>query len=434
MKNLLHKELQKTVPLPQLDTWFTPLCMDFDEKTHTLSVTFPHAFFQTWFMGVGKQLFEKAACKVSENIYGSQAHITYISPQSNVKTPSFRLKKKTSSFNEKAQVPCISEGFYYNTKNTFLIQAANKVTLLEKPLIYNPFIMYGKSGTGKTHLLKNMYTILLTQVKTGLQKDFHVFFGSAESLWECLRDNAMHAFFHKYTAFVIDDIHRIPAEEKVHENFATFIDMCFENNKQLIFTSLYSPKNKRTFHETVCSRFHKGLITEIKSSDIDVRMRYALAHSRDLGLKLSRDHLLLLAQRCEYIPFLSGIILKIHAFASFSHIDVTTTDLENIIASSGGEKKQLQAQDIILFTAAHFSLQKEDLLGNKRLQNVVKARQIALYLCKELMGLSSPALGKIFGGRDHSTVIHSIKKIKQLLETDKETYLNITQIKKKIFT
>ncbi len=425
MKESIEKNLKKTIPLYELQKCFAPLRIAFDEKTHTLSVTFPHAFFQTWFLKAWQDTFERAAHEALQESGFQEASILYISPQARETQASFLHCAKNIGNRQDIIKQDVTHQFFYNSKNDFPIAAATDVALMHIPRKYNPFIIYGESATGKTHILGNMHKSFV--------KTLPVFFEKGEKFWDLLRQENLTHFLARYAVFIIDDIHRTVLDVSLQEKFLHFMDTCCKENKQLIVTCLHAPANERHFFDTMRSRLYNGLVVQLKASDIDVRMRYAQAYAKELDIKLSRDHLLFLTQRCEHIPFLRGILNKIQAFVSFSTQELTTADLKNILLSSGGERKKIETKSIIAQTALHFSLQEEDLLGSQRTQSVVKARQIAIYLCRELLALSSPALGKVFGGRDHSTIIHSINKVKKLHETDSDMQNSIEEIKKKLY-
>ncbi len=426
LKELIEKNLKKTIPLYELQKWFAPIRLLFDEKTHTLSVTFPHAFFQAWFSKEWQHCFEHAAQHVAQELYAQNVSIIYFSPQEKQEKASFLQTNLHAEQTQRLVRHGVAQQFFYNSKNNFPIAAANDVVLMQIPLKYNPFIIYGKSGTGKTHIIENM--------QKSFMSTHSVFFEKGEKFWELFREENLPHFLTKYSIFIIDDIHRTRLDVSLQEKFLQFMELCCKEHKQIILTCTHAPDNERNFFDTMRAQLYNGLVVQLKSSDIEVRMRYALAHTKELDIKLSRDHLLLLAQRCEHIPFLRGILRKIQAFVSFSTQELTTADVENILLSSGAEIKKIETKSIIAQTALHFSLQEEELLTDTRVQSVVKARQVAIYLCRELLALSSPALGKVFGGKDHSTIIYSINKIKKLNEIDVEMQNTLAQIKKKLHT
>ena len=165
--------------------------------------------------------------------------------------------------------------------------------------------------------------------------------------------------------------------------------------------------------------------------DLDVRLRYLQISGKERGLRLTRDQLLFLAQRCTQFRLLQGLLLKVEAFATVKGCTLTRTDLENIVRT-GLVDKTPDCREIINEVAFALNLDPKETLTGKRRPDLVLARQVAMYVCRRKLGLSYPELGRAFGGKDHSTVIHAIKKINKLLVSDKSVRQLVTKVEAKL--
>lgn len=462
LKDIIRKYLQKTCSPADLWRWFEPLHVEFDAHKAQISVLFPHVFFEPWFTLQGKEIFEHCARKAVLDQCGQEIHITYAQMHTIAPIPSFTtvstspvISHSVNNSETSESVAKIStthtpvsngfDNFIVNAKNAFPLAAARKVAMSDLQPQYNPFIICGKNGTGKTHLLRALTSSLIT-----LHGKDAVFSANADILTEILLKQGLQAFSH-VRVLIVDDMQRMAHNSQIQESLIQLMDQ-FSNefadhtrqeqgpyahpyegqpqHKQMIFACSVAPTSLQGLEEGLRSRLEVGLVVELKEADIDVRMRFAQYRCRQHNIHLSREHLLLLAQRCVQIRHLSGVILKVAAFQSLEQRDIYTADLENILQSSG-EEKQNTDEDIINTVSKHMNISVEDILGGKRQPSCVRARQWAMYLCRNLLGVSYPALGRLFGGRDHSTVMHSIKKIDQIVKSDKDAQYLCAELKKK---
>lgn len=454
LKDIIRKSLQKTCSPADLRRWFEPLHVEFDAHLAQISVLFPHVFFAPWFDHQGKNLFEDCARKAVLAQCGREASIAYNTAHTAKPKPLFNAfyssssaafatasprrespnivqqPSKTPAQASTARAPVSSgfDDFIVNAKNAFPLAAARQVAKAGPSPQYNPFVICGKSGTGKTHLVRALTTAL--GVAHGQDA---VFSASADILAETLLTQGLSAFA-QVRALIVDDLQRVahngPVQEKLIQLMEQFSNEFEGQHKQMIFACSAAPASLQGLEEGLRSRLEVGLVVELKEADIGVRMRFAQCRCRQHNIHLDREHLLLLAQRCVQIRHLTGVILKVAAFHSLEQRDIDTADLENILRSSG-EEKQNTGEDIIHVVATHMDISVTDILSGKRQPACVRARQWAMYLCRELLGVSYPVLGRLFGGRDHSTVMHAIKKIDELVGSNKDAQNLCTELKKK---
>ncbi len=417
----LKEKLNKIYPLKNSDGWLSSLSLHLDISQKTLMVTFPHIFFGSWFAQEAQSYFEKALGDVIFSAYAFTPHIIY--KNSDQKQHNSFFIKQT----QKNSTTDFFDEFIYNTKNEFPLSLLK--AMAEKPfeVKYNPFVMYGSSSSGKTQILQCLKRAL--QEKHLLSKA--LFYANIEDFSKALQEYGPKILCQKYLFFIIDKFEDVRPLLPLQQKCIDFLEQCVLNKKQVLIASAISPEQEKQLHSALRDRFNRGLLVQVKNSDIDVRMRFAVKFSKELGVKLSKEHILLLAQRCKNISMLRGIILKIEAFCNHHEGILQTNHIESILHPFHVQEKNLSPQNIVSCIASYFEMNEDQILGHKREPDIVRARQVSMYLCRDLLGLSYPSIGKFFGNRDHSTVMYAIKKIKKLTDTNKNMQHMVTEIKTK---
>ncbi len=421
MKYLIQENLQNYCSAHDLNKWFEPLNIYYDKENTKLFVIFPHAFFESWFVEQGKNNFEQAVKNISMQNFGLIPKIEYVISSSTQKKPhdfyaSFLKNKQINHINKSFT------NFLYNKKNELTLATSKEIA--KNKVIYNPFLIYGKSGSGKTHILNAIYSDLLNFKK-------NIFFGSANNFYENISTSNIESFVNKFSTFIIDDFHHISVNDDFSPLIIQFIDICIAKKKQLIFATSLPLTAKKKYTEALLSRLTMGLDVKLAKPDIDVRMRFAFTFCNEQNIKISKNQILSISQRCNTIAMMCGILLKVKAFTKLSPKKLSDSELENILTSLGEEKKSITSQDIINISSQYFNIDKKQILNGSRQPQIVQARQIAMYLCRDLLGLSYPNIGKMFGGKDHSTVMYSIKKINLLIDKNKNMQHAVAKIKQK---
>ena len=415
LKDILRDRLQQDCSPEELRRWYDPLLLEYDTAAARLTVFFPHVHFAPWFAQEGQAAFERAVT----GWFGEQGISPELAYHAAVMPPRRPPPK------DAPPAAYTLDGFITNNKNAFPLAAARRVADPASGHAYNPFIVCGKSGTGKTHILRALAGAL-----AAAHGGDAVFSGGVDELAAAVAAHGGSAFFRARQALVVDDLQRAARDAALQEQLIRIMDAFLDSRRQMIFACADTLASLRGLSEGLRSRLEVGLVVELKEPDLDVRLRFAQARCRGQGLKLERDHLLLLAQRCAQLRYLSGIVLKVAAFQSLEQRAITTADLENILHGTG-DGRPVGPEDIVRTVAEHLKLTPKDILGGKRHPALVRARQIAMYLCREMQGTSYPALGRFFGGKDHSTVVHSIKKVTSLLVSDNDVQHLVTELKRK---
>jgi chromosomal replication initiator protein len=420
VKDALRAHLAQRCAEEDLCCWYDPLRIEMDQEASCLMVTFPHHLFGPWFARTGQDALESglASClgkKIPIRYLARRQHAASAAPGSPLPAQSVSMEKPFGEL-------CTLERFIINKKNFFPLAVAREVAKAQREPTYNPLVYYGKSGSGKTHLLRAIANELSAAYNYRA-----VYYGNTATLIQESEQRGTVAGIDRYLAYCIDDIHLFANNFPLQEKLLVFLDACLYGKKQFVCACSGPLASHRGFSESLRSRLELGLIVELKNPDIDVRMRFAQVQCAAHGFILAREHLLLLAQHCEHLRYLSGVLLKIAAYAKLTQREIATQDIEKILKNSG-EHSPVTPQHIIHRVAEYFSLPLEEITGNKRKPALVFARQTAMYLCREILGTSYPVLGQIFGGKDHSTVMYGIKKIEKYIVEHKNAHTEITEL------
>jgi len=330
----------------------------------------------------------------------------------------------------------IFETFVIGSSNRFAHAAA--VAVAEAPgKAYNPLLIYGDSGLGKTHLLH-----AIGHYVRSLFSGARVRYVSSEEFTNefinAIRDDKASAFQRRYRdvdVLLIDDIQFLEGKIQTQEEFFHTFNTLHNANKQIVITSDRAPKRLEALEDRLRNRFEWGLITDVQPPDLETRIAILRKKAATERMTAPPDVLEFIASKIQTnIRELEGALIRVTAFASLNRQPVDLTLAEIVLKDlipEGGEP-QITAPLIIAQTAAYFGMSIDDLCSASRSRVLVTARQIAMYLCRELTDLSLPKIGQQFGGRDHTTVMHADKKIRQLLAERRSVYNQVTELTNRI--
>lgn len=330
----------------------------------------------------------------------------------------------------------IFETFVIGSSNRFAHAAA--VAVAEAPAkAYNPLFIYGDSGLGKTHLLH-----AIGAYAKELYGNVRVRYVSSEEFTNdfinSIRDDKASAFQRRYRdldILLVDDIQFLENKERTQEEFFHTFNTLYNANKQIVISSDRPPKQLTTLEDRLRSRFEWGLITDIQPPEIETRIAILRKKAAQDKLNAPDDVLEYIASKISTnIRELEGALIRVTAFASLSRqgVDLGLAEIVLKDLMPTDATPEITGQAIMAQTAAYFSLTLEDLCGTSRSRVLVNARQIAMYLCRELTDLSLPKIGQMFGGRDHTTVMHADRKIRQLMAERRSIYNQVTELTNRI--
>ncbi|GGC78982.1 hypothetical protein GCM10011512_02010 [Tersicoccus solisilvae] len=326
----------------------------------------------------------------------------------------------------------IFDAFVIGQSNRFAHAAA--VAVAEAPAkAYNPLFIYGDSGLGKTHLLH-----AIGHYARRLYNGIRVRYVNSEEFTNdfinSIRDDEGTSFKQLYRSvdiLLIDDIQFLAGKEHTQEEFFHTFNALHNHDKQVVITSDLPPKQLTGFEERMRSRFEWGLITDVTMPELETRIAILRKKAILEGLKAPDDVLEYIASRISTnIRELEGALIRVTAFASLNKqpVDLQLAEivLKDLITADGA--KEITSATILGQTAMYFNLSQEELCSKSRTRTLVTARQIAMYLCRELTDMSLPKIGQELGGRDHTTVIHADRKIRQLMAERRHIYNQVTEL------
>ncbi|MCI9063201.1 MAG: chromosomal replication initiator protein DnaA [Clostridia bacterium] len=298
---------------------------------------------------------------------------------------------------------------------------------------YNPLFIYGGVGLGKTHLMQAIGNRILQNNRT-----MNIVYVTSEKftnqLINSIRDGKNDPFRNKYRnadALLIDDIQFIAKKERVQEEFFHTFNTLYENGKQIIISSDKPPRDIPFLEDRLKSRFEWGLLADISCPDYETRVAILRKKALDESIIIDDEILANIATKIDSnIRELEGVFNKIVARASLTHSPITIELAENVINEFISKRDKVISSEFIQETVAkYFSIDKKELAGEKRSNDIAFPRQIAMYLCREVANMSFPQIGIDFGKRDHSTVMHAYKKIDKEIKEKTNTKLIVESVK-----
>ncbi|GAB7041345.1 MULTISPECIES: chromosomal replication initiator protein DnaA [Catenuloplanes] len=327
---------------------------------------------------------------------------------------------------------------------TFVIGSSNRfahaasVAVAESPAkAYNPLFIYGSSGLGKTHLLHAIghYATTLGHARSVRYVSTEEF---TNEFINSLRDDKTSAFQRRYRdtdILLIDDIQFLVSRERTQEEFFHTFNTLHNANKQIVISSDRSPKQLTTLEDRLRTRFEWGLLADIQPPDLETRIAILQKKAAQERLLAPPDVLEFIASRISSsIRELEGALIRVTAFASLTRSPVALSLAEEVLRDfiPDGAGPEINADQIMVSTSEYFGVSLEDLRGHSRSRVLVNARQVAMYLCRELTDLSLPRIGQAFGGRDHTTVMHADRKIRQQMAERRSLYNQIAELTNRI--
>ena len=323
------------------------------------------------------------------------------------------------------------DNFIVGASNRFAQAAAEAVA--ENPgQQYNPLYIYGGVGLGKTHLMQAIGHAMYAK-----NPNINIIYATGEhftnDLISAIVNGSTETFRNKYRGadiLLIDDIQFIAGKDKSQQEFFHTFNALFENGKQIVITSEKPPKDI-VLDERIKSRFEMGLTVDIQSPDYETRLAILRKKIQTGHYVINDDILVTVASRVRSnIRELEGVLKKLVAYKDFSNRELTKEVVDNVIESTLLKSTNVLTSKLVMqVVAKFFNVKVDDLISSKRSNSITFPRQIAMYLCRESANMSFALIGKDFGGRDHSTVLHSYNKIKDEINSNPETYDLIKDLK-----
>ena len=436
------ENLEKVLSDRDFTTWIKPINYSHHDET-TVYLSVPTTFFKEWIEEHYRQVLMGALSVTAGRKFFVELVVIEGANGSETFQPEELIIKghaESELLTEEHQNPSLSslnpkytfELFVSGTGNQFAHAAAMAVA--HNPAdTYNPLFIYGGVGLGKSHLLNAIGHTIRNN-----SPDLNVYYCSAEKFMyemvNALRQKRMEQFrsrFRGLDVLLVDDIQFISGKVGTQEEFFHTFNALYDMQKQIVITSDKFPREISDLEERLRSRFEWGLIADIQPPDLETKIAILKKKSEITKIKLPNDVIYFLASSdTRNIRELEGMLIRLGAYSSLQGIPISLEMAqENLKEILGDKRKDITVDQIQKVVADYFGLKITDLKSSKRLKNFVQARQIAIWLCRDMTNFSYPDIGSKFGGKDHSTVIYATKKIDAALKDDLKLSNTINDIK-----
>jgi chromosomal replication initiator protein len=316
------------------------------------------------------------------------------------------------------------QNFVVGSCNQFAHAAARAVAS-SPSRSYNPLFIYGGVGQGKTHLMHAIGRELMVQYPS-----MRIVYTSSERFMNemilCLRSNSMPTFQRHYRSadvLLVDDIQILAGKERMQEEFFHTFNELYDHQKQIVLSSDSTPKSTSGLVERLRSRFEWGLMVDVQPPDLETKMAILDKKAEIEGVELPEDVRIYIATKTKSnVRELEGALIKLIAYSSVTGSAITLQMAQQILKHliPGGGERRITMESVLKAVADHFSVHPSQLKQKSNARNIAYPRQIAMYLIKDLTRSSLPEIGRMFGGKHHTTVLHSVQKIDRLRQTDPE--------------
>eukprot|EP01132_Coremiostelium_polycephalum_P003033 gene3033-3792_t len=454
--------IKSQVSEQSFSTWFLPIIPKKLEH-HVLTIQVPSQFFYEWleehYLGILRQVIKQEIGPEGRLEYSivvdqgnqQQAPVTIKLPTQRSYVPKndhsaafaelaqnpFTLK----NFKDIHQVSCLNPNYTFDNFiegdcNQLARSAAQAVAKKPGNNAFNPLMLYGQVGLGKTHIVQ----ALGNEVKANFSNKFVLYVSSEQfttQFIESLRNNSVQEFTHFYLqadVLILDDVQFLAGKEKTQEIFFHIFNYLHQAGKQIVMTSDCPPRDLKGLQDRLLSRFKWGLTADLQQPDFETRMAIIKNKIQADGIDMAEDFVEYIAQSVDTnIRELEGVIISLIAHASLNRrdidLDLVKQVLKNIVHDVDTEMSIEYLHKVV---TEHFNISLENLKGKTRKKEVVIARQVAMYLAKHYTNHSLKSIGQYCGGRDHSTVIHAIQAVDAMLHTEHHFKASLDEIKRKV--
>ncbi|MDR2669773.1 MAG: hypothetical protein LBC14_07480 [Desulfovibrio sp.] len=447
-KQHLRKHLESFFPSSELEHWFDPLDIRPEPDKGILYIIFPHMFFRRRFMQHVRKEFEQAL----SSFEGAPCPCYEESPDYRFSAPDggkrnhdpqhaegrdvtiLRSCENDPPENTSSDVSALPEhytfeNFLFNGKNDLPVTAALETTELVSsghPPRYNPFVVYGPSSSGKSHLLGAMARALK-------KKGCKIFYGNIMTFPALLETAPGRCPASDKSCIFLDDAQRIASCSNMRDALVALMDIYLSSHKLLALSFDRHPSACLP-DQPLLSRITSGLVVELKRPDLDIRLGYAERLSTDLKLNLNKEQLLALASKNTDIRSIDGYFARLTAYTAMSSkngLPASAREAYKALTLKETGLTRLTPELIIAVVAEHFAVDAGDIIGKRRDGKLAPARNTAVFLCRELLNLTLVSIGNIFGKRDHTSVLYAVKSVRKRCEDDNDTHKLVEELKQK---
>lgn len=447
LKKLWEKtlsEIELQISKPNFLTWFkNSRLIEKNDQTNVVTIGVGNNFAKEWISSKYNKLILELLRGADDSIH----HINYIVFTENVEPKIFSPQKESpvvpigqGGFSDFAVDPESNLHPRYTFKN-FIVGSSNELAYAASCAVakdvgkrYNPLFIYGGTGLGKTHLIQAIGNEIIKAFKNRVRVRYIPSEKFVNDIVWAIKTKRMEDIKNKYRSvdvLIIDDIQFIGGKERSQEEFFHTFNMLHQNNKQIIISSDRPPSQISTLEERLRSRFEAGMTVDITYPDYEMKMAIIKNKSQEKGLSLLDDVSHLIATKIQRnVREIEGIINKLYFYKEFKNVDVSVKIAEDIISATLQQTMaNVNPAHIIKCVGDFFELSNNELINKSRRKEVVVPRQVAMFLLRDMLGMSYPEIGEKMGKRDHTTAIHSYEKISKEIVHNKNLNQKIVLIK-----
>lgn len=433
-------EIELSVSKANFSTWFKNTSI-VKEEGGVVYVGVPNEFVRDWLKNKYNKLITKTLADMFETMRAVEYVISKAEPNK-LESPLQQTPTNTANKELPLKDLYINPDDNLNPRyrfDSFIVGGFNELAYAAAQAIvdspgtkYNPFFVYGNTGLGKTHLLQ--------AVGHGIKEKYQnkkVYYLTLEKFAtdfiNSLQGNKANSFkekYRKYDLLIIDDIQFIGKMEKIQEELFHTFNTFYENNKQIIFSSDKHPNYIPELADRLKSRFAAGMIVDVGEPEYESRLAILKVKMKDHGIDLDNDSLDFVASSVRgNIRELEGCLNQIACQAKLKGKPLSLVEIKNILKNNIKPKKNVAVKDVVKIVSDHYSIEENSIYDKTRRKEIVRARQVIMYILREDFNVSYPLIGQKLGGKDHTTVIHSYLKIKEDLKNDPQLLQEIEQIR-----
>ena len=428
-------EMELTLSKPNFNTWFKDTSIvKLEDGAVYLGV--PNTFVQDWLGSKFHNLILKALRNVSSNIQSLQYVISKdeIRERPQQERPQQITKElpigdtyinKDDNLNPRYTF----EAFVVGPFNEFA-HAASQAVIKKPGIVYNPLFIYGGTGHGKTHLIQAVGNHLKNSGRKVFYTTSEKFTQEFVNALQLNKPNFFKEKYRKYDVLIMDDIQFFSGKMKVQEELFHLFNHLYDNNKQIIFSSDKHPGLIQDLEDRLKSRFSAGMIVDIPTPDNESRAAIIRTKSASSRFPLSKDVIDFLAYSVTgNIRELEGIINSITCQSDLKERELNLAEVKNFVKNNAKPKKLVSTKEVVKTVAEFYNIEEQLVYDKTRKKEIIKPRQIIMFILREDFNISYPAIGEKLGGRDHTTVMHSCEKIKNDMKADEVLVQEINQLR-----
>jgi chromosomal replication initiator protein len=431
-------EMELTLSKPNFNTWFKDTYIH-KQEDGGVYLSVPNTFVQDWLSNKFHNAILKSLRSVSPSIHSLQ----YVISKEDIRLRQQIVEKATPQATKELPIQDMYinkednlnprytfESFVVGPFNEFAFAASQAI--IKKPgIVYNPLFVYGNTGHGKTHLIQAVGN----HIKNTSNKK--VFYTTSEKFFQeyvnALQQNKPNFFkekYRKYDVLIMDDIQFFSGKMKAQEELFHLFNHLYENNKQIIFSSDKHPGLIQDLEERLKSRFSAGMTVDIPTPDNESRAAIIRTKASQNPYPISKDVV-------EYLAFsvtgnireLEGVLNSIMCQSQLKERELTLAEVKNFVKNNAKPKKLVSTKEVVKTVAEFYNIEEQSIYDKTRKKEIIKPRQVIMFILREDFNISYPAIGEKLGGRDHTTVMHSCEKIKNDMKMDDMLIQEITQLR-----